>query len=139
MQTVHEIDVLEQVRALSEHRAPKKVLRTVPFDPEYRAPRSRVPLMPAMNDLLLAPAAKRERVASRITISAALELFRETNPGEFTTREVAEFVTDVGYAARNVVTSVAGRLRKMYFASEVEEVRRERHGKSNEIVWRFAP
>lgn len=132
MTIVREIDSTEAVRALSEHRAPRRFLHAVPVV-EYRAPRAKSPEIAPML-LMKSPAdTVQQRLPRGTSITTALELFRQSNPGDFTARECAEFMLAAGWACRHPVPCTCSKLRKLYWADELMEVSRE----GAEIVWRF--
>lgn len=131
--TVHEIDRTEQVRALSEHRAPRKVLRTVPVR-VFTAPRAPAPAFALPAAALRSPPDEvRRHVKGGLHINRAMELFQRSAPGDFTANDCAEFMLAAGWLNRNPLVCAVQKLRRLYWTNEVEEVSRA----GDEIIWRF--
>jgi hypothetical protein len=130
--TVHEIDSTEQVRALSEHRAPRRYLCTVPVQ-VFAVPPAPPAAFVLPVALMTPPPATRTHVASGVAINLAMDLFQRSDPGEFTANDCTEFLLKAGWRNRNPLVCVVQKLRRLYFSGEVEEVSRA----GREIVWRF--
>ena len=104
---VHEIDSTAAVRALSEHRAPKKVLRTIPVQ-EFRAPVALVRDSWELDgSLCRQPNGDGHHLKSGIAISEVLEMFRRSEPGEFTTRQAFDFISARGWLTTNTNPTMA--------------------------------
>lgn len=122
MITICEIDATEAVRALSEHRGPKRYLMTVPFVQEYRAPLApRKPLVP-VKGLMLLPGDAQGYSNGGTNIGAAMDLFKQSRPGEFTASDAAEFMSAVGWRSINPPSSAASKLKIMAAHDLVEEL-----------------
>lgn len=115
---------IEAVRALSEGRAEKRLLLTVPFV-EFRAPVARAAC--AWEDLTPVRMANTVLKGSRERTRQQIEAFKATKPGKFTSRDLAVF-SDL---APTVATT------RLYSMSRTGEVRR--CGKAGrQVIWRFA-
>jgi len=101
MTTVSFIDSTEKVRALSEHRAPKKFLNSVPFVPASAlqpAPPI-VPLTPDLDDLRALETFMSGARAGQPTLAARLWQFKGTEPGSFTSPQFAGWLKAAGHPA----------------------------------------
>lgn len=131
----HPEDTLQAVRALSEGRGPRRVLRTVPFVP-FTAPVARAKA--AYEDRLVLPLPTERKGAPRgaaSPINGLMDQFRASRPGRFTARICAQFLLTAGWAAdtNEAERNVATKLRSLCRAGQVVEI-----GKSGrQILWRF--
>jgi hypothetical protein len=131
------------IRQISERSNPCRDIIEGRLKPQAAPVESYAPFAclpaPAPKDLVAQfsrPQSQRCRVnRERGELDALVKKFQATTPGEFTSRDFATFLVAEKYFADQgeAELGAAGKLRKLYWRSEVNEVRRD----GLTCIWRF--